>query len=264
MIVLALLLGGIVLSVSGCGGDFSIEKTHEALNFWGMPHHNWHIGHGAFWQLNPATLIWTWVAMALVLLLFLLAVRGASVDRPTKLQSTFEMVMEFLRSLIDDTMSKKKGDNIFLVIVTFFIFILMCNLVGLLPTGIAPTADHHTTFGFALITLCLVYGMGIKYKGVGGHFKHFLQPFPYFLPITLIEELAKPVTLAFRLFGNMKGKEIMILALLGLITGWTEVCGGFLASLVWLLFCIFVSFIQAFVFTMLSISYVAMAVSEDH
>ncbi|MBC7104430.1 MAG: F0F1 ATP synthase subunit A, partial [Firmicutes bacterium] len=83
-------------------------------------------------------------------------------------------------------------------------------------------------------------------------------------PITIIEDLAKPLTLAFRLFGNMKGKEVMIVSLLGLITGVAEVAGGFLASVLWLAFGVFVSFIQAFVFTMLSIAYISMAVSEEH
>ncbi|HIE12484.1 MAG TPA: F0F1 ATP synthase subunit A [Desulfotomaculum sp.] len=262
--VLVLLLCSVVLFVSGCGEEFSLDKVHHDINFFNVPHHPWHIGPGEFWQVNSATLIYTWLAMALTLLIALAVVRGASVERPTKLQSMFEMMMEFLRGLIDDTMAKKKGDDIFLTVVTFFFFILICNLVGIIPTCMAPTADHQTTFGFALVTFALMYIMGIKYKGAGGHFKHFLQPFPYFLPITLIEEAAKPVTLAFRLFGNMKGKEIMILALLGLITGWSYICGGFLASVVWYCFCVFVSFIQAFVFTMLTISYVAMTVMEEH
>lgn len=263
-LVLPLFLGGLALLASGCAEGFSVEKVEHDLNIWGIPHHPWQIGSGTFWQLTPSTIIFTWVAMVLTLLLGVLAVRGASVRRPTKMQALFEMVLEFLQGLVNDTMDPKKGAGIFPVIVTFFLFISVCNLLGLVPTCMAPTADHQTTFAFALITYALTYIWGIKYKGVGGHFKHFLQPFPYFLPITIIEDLAKPLTLAFRLFGNMKGKETMVLALLGLITGWAEVCGGFTASVVWLAFGVFVSFIQAFVFTMLTISYIGMVVADEH
>lgn len=262
-LVVALLMVVLAFLVSGCGENFSVERVEHELNIWGIPHEPWQIGPGPFWQLNPATIIFTWVAMGITLLLALLAVRGASVSRPTKMQSLFEMMFEFLRGLIDGTMDPKKGAGIFSVVVTFFLFITVCNLLGLVPTAMAPTADHQTTFGFALITFTLMYVWGIRYKGAG-YFKHYIQPFPFFLPIIILEDLAKPLTLAFRLFGNMKGKEVMILALLGLITGWAEVCGGFLASVIWLGFGVFVSFIQAFVFTMLTISYIGMAVAEEH
>ncbi len=249
----------------GAEGGFSIEKVHHDLNIWNLPTEPVHFGSigGFSIDLNVTTIVFTWVAMAIVLLLAFLAVRGASVRRPTKMQAMFEMMFEFLRNLINENMSPKKGEGIFALIITYFLFIVVCNIIGLLPTGVAPTADHQTTFALALITFFMMFYLGIKYKGLG-YFKHYLQPFPFFLPITILEDLAKPLTLAFRLFGNMKGKEVMILALLGLITGVAEWAGGFMASVVWLGFGLFVSFIQAFVFTMLSIAYFGMAVSEEH
>lgn len=244
---------------------FSIEKVEHELDFWGLPAHPVHLGDiGGFpIDVNPKTIVFTWVAMIIVLLLGILAARGASMRRPTKMQSLFELVFDFLRGLINENMSPQKGNSIFALIVTFFLFITVCNLLGLVPTLMAPTADHQTTFALALITFFMMYALGIKYKGPG-YFKHYLKPFPFFLPITILEDLAKPLTLAFRLFGNMKGKEVMILALLGLITGVAEWGGGFLASVAWLGFGVFVSFIQAFVFTMLSIAYIGIAVADDH
>lgn len=182
--------------------------------------------------------------------------------RPGKMAATFELLFDFWRGMINQSLDPRKGAKIFSLVVTFFVFILMCNMVGLLPAGVAPTADTQTTFAFAMITFGMIFIMGIKYKGAS-YFKHYLQPYPFFLPIVIIEDLAKPLTLAFRLFGNMKGKEIMILALLGLITGWAQVLGGFTANVIWLLFSIFVSAIQAFVFTILTVAYISVAVDEN-
>jgi F-type H+-transporting ATPase subunit a len=84
------------------------------------------------------------------------------------------------------------------------------------------------------------------------------------MPLTIIEELAKPVTLAFRLYGNIFAGEMLIMVLLGLLGGRIHVFGGFIASVGWLGFSIFVGFIQTFIFTMLSIAYVSSVVAEDH
>ncbi len=247
--------------------DF-ITQVHHDLNIWGFTEEPWHLGDIMIGSvnipidINGATVFFTWIAMALTILVFVIAARGADVRRPGKMAALFELLFDFWRGMINQTIDPKKGAKIFTLVVTFFVFILMCNMVGLLPTGVAPTADTQTTFAFAMITFAMIFIMGIRYKGAS-YFKHYLQPYPFFLPIVIIEDLAKPLTLAFRLFGNMKGKEIMILALLGLITGWSQVLGGFTANVIWLLFSIFVSAIQAFVFTILTVAYIGVAV-EDH
>ncbi len=241
-----------------------LEQMHSELNIYGLPHH-WDLGEimGFPIQLNAETIVFTWVAMAVCLLLGWVAVRGANMRRPTKMQACFEMLFDFLRGLINQSMDPKKGAGLFSIVVTFFLFISVMNVMGVVPTYVKPTADIQTTFAFALITLSLIYIWGIKYKGAK-YFKHYVSPSPVFLPITIIEDIAKPVTMAFRLFGNMKGKEIMILSLLALVSGTSWLAGGFLAGTIWLLFCIFISLIQSFVFTMLTIAFVSGAVSEDH
>lgn len=238
-----------------------LEQVHHDLNIYGLPHH-WDLGEfmGYPIQLNAETIFFTWVAMVVCLLLGWVAVRGANIRRPTKMQVLFEMLLGFLGDLIKQSMDPKKGAGLFSIVVTFFLFLSVMNVMGVVPTYVKPTADIQTTFAFALITMTLIYAWGIKYKGAKS-FKHYVAPIPI-LPI--IEDIAKGITLAFRLFGNMKGKEIMILALLGLITGWGWLAGGFLASTIWLLFCIFISLIQAFVFTMLTIAFVGSAVGDDH
>jgi len=249
---------------AGHGEETMLEKIHHDLNIWGIPKH-WDLGEflGFPIQLNAETITMTWVAMAVCLLIAWVAVRRIDMRRPGKMQVCFEMLFDFLRGLINQSMDPRKGAGLFSIVVTFFLFLSVMNVMGVVPTYIKPTADIQTTFAFALITVSLIYIWGIKYKGAK-YFKHYISPSPVFLPITIIEDIAKPVTLAFRLFGNMKGKEIMILSLLALISGTSWLAGGFLAGTLWLLFCIFISLIQAFVFTMLTIAFVSGAVSEDH
>ncbi|MBE0466425.1 MAG: F0F1 ATP synthase subunit A [Candidatus Desulforudis sp.] len=244
----------------GHEGNF-LEVVHHDLNIYHLPKH-WDLGEfmGYPIQLNADTIFFTWVAMAVCLLLGWVAVRGANIRRPTKMQCLFEMLLGFLGDLIKQSMDPKKGAGLFSIVVTFFLFLSVMNVMGVVPTYVKPTADIQTTFAFALITMTLIYAWGIKYKGAK-MFKHYITPIPI---LAIIEDIAKGITLAFRLFGNMKGKEIMILALLGLITGWGWLAGGFLASTIWLLFCIFISLIQAFVFTMLTIAFVGSAVGDDH
>jgi len=257
-----MLLAFIVFAVSGCGEGFDLHRVEREVNIWGFPLEPIEVGKiGNFpVKLNLATIYFTWIAMAITLLLGFAAARGASVRRPSKLAAAFEMMLSFIAGLLYDSIPEKKGRGLYPLLVTYFLFILVCNLMGLVPTFMAPTADINTTLGLALITFSLIYIWGLRYTGFK-MFKHYITPIPI-LPI--VEDFAKPVTLAFRLFGNMRGKEIMMLALLGLITGWAEICGGFLASVIWLAFGIFVSFIQAFVFTVLSIAYISMVVSEEH
>lgn len=158
-------------------------------------------------------------------------------------------------------MDPKKGAALLGVVVTYIIFILFANLIGLVPTLSSPTADYNTTLGLALCTFAMIYIFGIRYKGLG-YFKHYVKPFVFFLPINILEDFAKPITLTFRLYGNIYAGEVLIAVLLGLIGGWAHVFGGFLASVAWLAFSIFVGCIQAFIFTMLSIAYVGQAVGD--
>ncbi|MEW6172599.1 MAG: F0F1 ATP synthase subunit A [Bacillota bacterium] len=258
---LGLLLVFLAVMVAGCGEGFELEKTEHHLNFWGFPLEAEKVNiAGMSLMLDLRTIYFTWIAMALTLLLGIAAARGCSMRRPTKLASMIEMIFDFLGAQLFDSMGKKKGQGLYPLILTYFMFILICNFMGLIPTLEAPTGNINTTLGMALITFSLIYIWGLRYTGPK-MFKHYFMPIPV-LPI--VEDLAKPVTLAFRLFGNMKGKHIMTVALLGLITGMSEYCGGFLASVIWLAFGIFVSAIQAFLFTALSIAYISMVVSDDH
>lgn len=242
----------------------SLHEVEEALNVWGWPHHPWVLTIGNMHlEFNPKTMIMTWVTMFLVALFGVMATRNMSMRKPRGAQNILEMMFEAIQNLVNQNIDPKKGAVLLSIVITYFIFILFSNLIGLVPTLSSPTADYNTTLALALCTFALIYFFGIKYKGLG-YFKHYVKPFIFFLPINLIEDFAKPITLTFRLYGNIYGGEVLIAVLLGMLGGWYHLFGGFVASVIWLAFSIFVGFIQAFIFTMLSIAYVAQAVAEDH
>jgi len=243
----------------------TLHEVEQQLNVWGWPPNgSWQLTVGnTHLAFNPKTLIITWIVMALVALFCVAATRGMNMRRPKPLQNVMEMLFEGILGLAKQNMSTKKAEAIITVVCTYFIFILFSNLIGLVPTLSSPTADYNTNLGLALCTFFMIYILGVRYKGLG-YFKHYVQPFVFFLPINLIEDLAKPITLTFRLYGNIYGGEVLIAVLLGMLGGWAHLFGGFIASVVWLAFSVFVGFIQAFIFTMLSIAYWSLAVAEEH
>ena len=242
----------------------SLHEVEELLNIWHWPHKPYEVMVGnTLLAFNVKTMVMTWIVMILVALFALAATRNMSLKRPAGAQNILEMVFEGIKGLVNDNMDPKKGAALISIVVTYFIFILFSNLIGLVPTFTSPTADYNTTLALALCTFALIFIFGLKYKGLG-YFKHYLKPYAIFLPITIIEDFSKPITLTFRLYGNIYGGEVLMAVLLGLLGGWIHVFGGFIASVVWLAFSIFVGFIQAFIFTMLSIAYVSQAVADDH
>ena len=143
------------------------------------------------------------------------------------------------------------------MIVTLFLFLIVANWLGLVPTMASPTNDLNTTFGLALLIVLIVHVLGLYMKGMH-YVKHFFQPFPIFVVINVIEEVAKPITLAFRLFGNILAGEILIIILLKLVPIWMPI-----PSVIWLAFSIFIGGVQAFIFTSLSMAYLANAVKDS-
>lgn len=240
-----------------------LDRVEQDLNIWNLPEGPWRLGEifGFPVDLNPRTIIFTWAAMAVVLMVTVAAARSADVRRPGRLAALFELIIDFVRAQVGDLPALRRGDGVVTLAVTFLVFIAVSNLLGLVPTLGAPTADHQTGFALALVTFVTLHAFGWRHRR-GEYLKDFLRPYPFFLPIRLIEEAAKPITLAIRLFGNMKGEEIMKLALLGLITGVAQWAGGFTASVLWQGFSLFLALIQAFVFTILSLAYISEAVTE--
>lgn len=248
----------------------SLDQVHHELGalwepiFGDLFNGSTHLGTFAGYPIdvNFKTIFMTWIVMVLVALIGILATRNVSVDKPSRLQVCFESVYDFLKGLIyDNITSEKRAASMVTFIVTLFMFLLISNFLGLFPTMMSPTADINTTMGMALMVFFMTQILGLKDKGLG-HFKHYVEPFPLFLPLHIVEELAKPITLAFRLFGNIYAGEVLIAVLLGMIPITATFLGGFIPSVIWLAFSIFIGTIQAFIFSMLTIVYTSQAVNK--
>ena len=194
---------------------------------------------------------------------------------PTKLQILWETIVTQVTREVEDNLGHVNPLVVPLAVALFF-FILFANWLEILPTELnhdvhllpAPTADTNLTYAMALLVIIGVWGFGIRQKGVGGYFKHFMEPYPWLLPLNVLEELVKPITLALRLFGNIFAGGIMLALIAGLITwqvGAIPVGGvlGFFFNIVWKLFDMAIGVIQAFIFALLTVLYFGMA-GADH
>lgn len=178
---------------------------------------------------------------------------------PEKGQNILEIIVERLENFILN-ITGPEGRAFFPYIATVFLYILICNLLGLIPGFVSPTANINTTLSLALCTFFLTHIIGIKYHGIR-YVKHFMGPVwalaPLMFVIEIIGHLARVMSLSVRLFGNIFGKETVLGILFGL---W----GLYLVPLPVLFLGILVSFIQAVVFMLLSIVYFAGAMEEAH
>ena len=207
----------------------------------------------------------TWLVILILSLTAIIASRRLKMRAPGR----FQAFLEFCVSSLDGFVRNIVGDEAKIltpIIGTTFIFILSLNLFGLIPGFKSPTANINTTVSLALLAFVLVQFYGIRRQGAWGYFKHFLGE-PIWLcwlmfPIHVIGELARPLSLSIRLFGNIFGEDMVIVVLMAIATA---VLGKFLIPLQFpmMLFAIFTSFVQALVFSMLVCIYIAVAI-EDH
>jgi F-type H+-transporting ATPase subunit a len=215
------------------------------------------IGLGDFAHEYPHV-IYSWLVMLLLIVLSFLATRGISMI-PTKGQNLFEIVIGGMEDFIVD-ITGEEGRRFFPILATVFIYIFVCNLVGLVPGFFPPTAKIDTTLSCALVVVPMTHVIGVMYHGPK-YIKHFTGPIwwmiPIILPIELIGHTARMLSLTIRLFGNMAGHEL-VLAILFMLAG------AFFAPLPIMVLGIFVSLVQAFVFFLLSTMYFAGAIEHAH
>lgn len=178
---------------------------------------------------------------------------------PRNGQVFLEMIIEGLEDFMVG-ITGPEGRAFFPYIATVFLYIVVCNLMGLVPGFFAPTANLNTTLSMAACTFVITHAIGIKFHGAK-YIKHFIGPSLALAPLMIIIEgighLARVMSLSMRLFGNIFAKEKII----GILFG---IAGLYLAPLPLLFLGILVSFIQAAVFMLLSIVYFAGAMEEAH
>jgi F-type H+-transporting ATPase subunit a len=199
------------------------------------------------------------ILVALIIVVLFALLRGAlSVDRPGKLQHMFEVIYDFLAGQSDEVMGHE-GFRYIAFFGTLFIFILFCNLIGIVPGFESPTMFPSVPAGCAIAAFLYYNIMGIQAHGVGHYLAHFAGPSPLLaplmIPIEVVSHFARPLSLTIRLYANMLAGEKVTLVFLGLT--YLVVPAVFMALHV------FVSFLQAFVFTILTMMYVGGAVAKE-
>lgn len=240
--------------------------------------------------------------LTMLLVMLFLIILGSLVARraqliPGRLQSVVEMVVEFLLGLVEGTAGKKLGRRIFPLIGGLFIFIIVANYTGLLPgigtigiwhegkhalvaasegaTGTEhggrtlvplfrpPSADLNMTLAMALISYVAFQVAGISAHGVWGRIKHMANP-PFLLPIEIISELSRIVSLSFRLFGNIFAGETLLTVMYGIANAIKITVVGLVIPVIFLYLEVLFGFIQALIFAVLTLIYIALASAHEH
>jgi F-type H+-transporting ATPase subunit a len=243
-------------------------------------HHlkHWQIGEG-FWTLNIDTLLVSWILGILFVGSFWLAARRATAGVPGKWQSMVETLVSFVDTQVKEAFP---GNRAFLapLALTIFAWVFLWNLMDLIPVDffpeltrilfgmeylrIVPSADLNGTFALSLTVFVLIIFYSIKGKGAGGYLKWFLgHPFgmklmPANVILNTVETLAKPISLALRLFGNLYAAELIFI-LIALLPIWIQ----FIPGGAWAIFHILVVPLQAFIFMVLTIVYISLAYEPD-
>ncbi|MFO7557245.1 MAG: F0F1 ATP synthase subunit A [Desulfobacterales bacterium] len=202
--------------------------------------------------------VYSWVVMALLMILGAVASKNITMI-PAKTQNLFEVMISGIEEFMVEN-TGEEGRWLLPLAATVFIYVFVGNLIGLVPGFFPPTASINTTLSCALVVVVFTHIIGIKYHGAK-YIKHFLGPVwwmsPLIFVIEVIGHLARILSLTFRLFGNMMGHEIVLAILFTL-------AGAFLAPLPIMALGIFVAFVQAFVFFLLSIIYFTGAMEHAH
>jgi F-type H+-transporting ATPase subunit a len=218
----------------------------------------------------------TWIAMIIAIIFFGRIGASYRSRRVTKLQTTVEATINWLSDLAIGTLGRE-GERTVPLFLCLFFFIFLLNQVGIvpfreigLPYGGSPTADINTTAGLAIMVFVLIQIAAIRRHGLK-FYAHYFTPFWWLFLINIIEDLARPVTLALRLFGNIFAGEILLFIIASVIVqhvtiGPVNISLGIAIAgpIIILLFNLFVGTLQAFVFTLLTIVYTSSAFAEDH
>ncbi len=224
-------------------------------------HYYWNVGG---FELHGQVLITTWVVIAILLVLSL---AGNSNLKPTPegLQNFTEYITEYIRDLAKSQIGEEEYLKWVPFLGTLFLFIFVSNWSGALlpwhvieiPNGelAAPTNDINTTVALALLTSISYFYAGISKKGLG-YFKRYVSPAAFLLPINILEDFTKPVSLSFRLFGNILADELVVGVLVSLVP--------LIIPIPIMLLGVFTSAVQALVFATLAGAYIGESLEDHH
>jgi F-type H+-transporting ATPase subunit a len=269
-----------------------IKHHLQNLTYGQLPDGSWGFAHGpadlkamGFWSINLDSMLFSIGLGLIFLVLFRMVAKKATAGVPSGLQNFVEWIIEFVDGSVRGSFSHQ-NPLVAPLALTVFMWVFLMNLMDLLPVDwlpyaagaaglghlrIVPSTDPNVTFGLSLSVFFLVLFYSVKMKGAGGFFSELaFQPFPKFLfPVNLLLEgvglIAKPISLALRLFGNMyAGEMIFILIALMFGGGWVLAVFGGALQWAWAVFHILIITLQAFIFMTLTIVYLDMAHAEHH
>lgn len=209
------------------------------------------MGHNLTFNLE--LIIMTWIVIVLLILFGFLTSRKRSM-LPGPLQVVGEMFVSQLYGLTEDALDKELAKKYAPLICALFMFLLLSNWIGMIPHLEEPTKDLNTPLSLGLMGFFIAHSAGIKSKGFKKYAKEYFEPIFFMMPLNVIGELAKIVSISFRLFGNIMGGSIIILVVSYLT--YSIIFPPFLNAF----FGLFVGGIQAFVFTMLTVVYISVQV----
>ncbi len=205
----------------------------------------------------PDYVIMSMIAAGMLILFFSLSSKTPRLI-PSRLQNVLELIIQFFESLLTDLIGKD-GKKYLPLVGTVGLFILVCNLMGLVPGFMSPTSKLNVTAGCALTVFLYYHWQGIKSQGLFKYLKHFMGPIPLLaplmVPIELISHFSRPLSLSMRLFGNIFAEELLILIMASIIP--------FLLPLPFMAIAIITAVVQAYVFVLLSCIYIAGAVAHE-
>ncbi|PHX57008.1 F0F1 ATP synthase subunit A [Tychonema bourrellyi FEM_GT703] len=227
------------------------------------------VGQQLYWQLgnlkvHGQVFITSWFVIAVLVVVSLLG--SSKIQRiPSGMQNLMEYALEFIRDLAKNQIGEKEYRPWVPFIGTLFLFIFVSNWSGALipwkliklPSGElgAPTADINTTIAFALLTSLAYFYAGLSKSGLG-YFAHYVEPVPFMLPFKIIEDFTKPLSLSFRLFGNILADELVVGVLVLLVP--------LFVPLPVMVLGLFTSAIQALIFATLAAAYIGEALEGGH
>ena len=203
--------------------------------------------------VNVEAMIMTWIVIIGLIVFGALAARGRA-RVPGAIQLVGELVVKQLYGLTEEALGPKYAKQFAPMICALFIFLLMSNWLGILPHLEEPTRDLNTPLSLGLLGFVIAHWAGIKEKGFKTYIKSYFEPVFFLMPLNLIGELAKIISISFRLFGNIMGGAIIILVVSYL--SYNILLPPFLNAF----FGLFVGTIQAFVFTMLTVVYISVQI----
>ncbi len=220
-----------------------------------------HVSLGSFsFSFDILTVIMSWIVIIVLVVVALILRRGLGQDieeKPSRTQAILESLINLLKGQLTSSFSSDKlAKELFPFVSTMFMFVLVSNWLSVIPYCESPTKDLNVTLSLALLVFVMSQLLAVRMKGGMKYLKGFVEPYPFMLPLNIVSEIAKPISHSFRLFGNTFGGAILI----------TVVSAKFAPVLVPAVlnafYGLFVGAIQAFVFAILTVAYINVAVES--